>query len=488
MTRNGTRQFGAFVEPNGIYLVEYKREREGVLILHQHSDPRRVARLADAGERLAAAIQTGGAVDSQLSVAMRGFGSVYQIMVLPAAKPSVLCPVVRREVARLNPEIENPRVNYVMHGEVERRKRARPGTGTLPRELLAAAAPETALSAFGEELSSAGVQLTHLTVLPQVVQRLYQQTDFSNAPTACYIGLESGPLLAFFHDGQLRLIAEPPFEPDEDLASRTRGIVEHLERGKLYLRQKFRGVELNRLLVAVDAPQEAPLLEALREELDYEVERFPSPATSTGALVSMGAILDSESEEGLNLSPFAESPEASTEKRTRRNALAAAGVVVFASIVWGVLSVASALKWSSEVESLGKVAQARMTALDPMRTIAGERRRYAQSAVYFQSFQSDRAGAQVVLRGIARATPPGTQLLSVTMDRGGAEWSVSVTGEVFGESGADVLLGIDRFYHGLPRELAMHDLVLGELDDVSGGNFGAGMKFKVTFVTPGTQR
>ncbi len=262
MTRNGTRQFGAFVEPNGIYLVEYKREREGVLILHQHSDPRRVARLADAGERLAAAIQTGGAVDSQLSVAMRGFGSVYQIMVLPAAKPSVLCPVVRREVARLNPEIENPRVNYVMHGEVERRKRARPGTGTLPRELLAAAAPETALSAFGEELSSAGVQLTHLTVLPQVVQRLYQQTDFSNAPTACYIGLESGPLLAFFHDGQLRLIAEPPFEPDEDLASRTRGIVEHLERGKLYLRQKFRGVELNRLLVAVDAPQEAPLLEA----------------------------------------------------------------------------------------------------------------------------------------------------------------------------------------------------------------------------------
>jgi len=485
--KNGARQFSAFVEPHGIYLVEYRRERDGISILHQHSDPRRVIGLADAGERLATAIQSGGAVSGHLSVALRGFGSTYQIMLLPPAEPAVLGPVVRRELARLNPDMENPRVDYVLHGEGDRRQSVRPDAGRALQEVLVGAAPATALSAFGKELSAAGIELDHLTVLPQVIQRLYQQADSSPAPTACYVELPGGPVIAFFYEGQLRLVVEPPFSAAAEVPSRTQTLIEHLDRGNLYLRQQFRGVELSRLLIAADPAEEDALLEALRQQLGYPVEKFPGPAGATGALVSMGAVLDGEAEKGLNLSPFAESPEAVKERRQRHNALLAAGVVVSLAIIWAVLSLTSALKWSRQVQTLSKVAESRIATLAPIRVIAAERQKNAQSVAYLGKVETDRLRAQAVLRAIVRATPPGVQLLSISLDKSGDEWSASIAGAAFGESGADVLLGIDRFFHSLPRELPMHDLVLAELDDVAGGEFGAGMKFKLTFVSPGAR-
>jgi hypothetical protein len=175
-TREQTH-FAAFVEPSGIYVVEYRREREGISLVRHHADASRVAGLADAGERIAAAIKAMGPLPARLSAVMRGFGSTYQIMMLPPAEPEVLGAVVRRELARLNPEMDTPRVDYVLGGQIDRRRRNRPEGGAPQREVLVGAAPELALSAFGGELAAAGVELEHLTLLPQVMQRLYERAD-----------------------------------------------------------------------------------------------------------------------------------------------------------------------------------------------------------------------------------------------------------------------------------------------------------------------
>jgi hypothetical protein len=72
------------------------------------------------------------------------------------------------------------------------------------------------------------------------------------------------------------------------------------------------------------------------------------------------------------------------------------------------------------------------------------------------------------------------------MVRSAGQWSVQLVGSASGDTGADVLLAIDRLYHGLPRELPMHDLLLTELDDLNPSDFGAAMKFTLTFVaSPG---
>ncbi|MDQ6718215.1 MAG: hypothetical protein M3Z17_07700 [Gemmatimonadota bacterium] len=478
----GAAHFGAYIEPAGIQLVEYQRERNGISIVRQHSDDRRLLGLAEAGERVGAIIKSFGLPRARLSAAVRGFGSSYQIMMLPPAEPAVLGAVVRREVARLNPEMESPRVDYVLGGEIDRRKRIRPEGGIPQQEVFVGAAPELAVSAFGEELSAASVELDHLTLLPQVIQRLYERVDGSHQPTACFVDLPGGPVIAFFNERQLRLVVEPPVAGEQDIASRVQNLAEHLERGNLYLRQQFRGVELTRLLIATEPDEEAEYLERLKETLRYTVERFPGPVPEPGALVSLGAVLDGEAQQGLNLSPFAESPLVRAEK-AKKQYISLGGMIVCAvAILWAVFSVAQTLTLSKRVVADQRIAQERMNTLAPLRVVASQRQQNAQSVTYLNALEADRANTQRFLRALGRATPPGVRLQSVTFQRNGAEWNVSIAGGAFGNTGADVLLGIDRFYHSLPRELALHDLVLADLNDAPPDPFGAAMKFTVTFV------
>lgn len=475
-------RFGAFVEPYSIHLVEYRRERDGISIVNRQSDTRRSIGLAEAGEKLASAIRKSGAEKSRLAVAVRGFGSTYQIMTLPPAEPAVLGAVVRRELSRLNPEMENPRVDFVLGGQVDRRRRSRMESGTAQQEILAGAAPDLALSAFGEELEAAGIDLDHLTLLPQVIQRLYQQADGSNEPTACYVELPGGPVMAFFNENQLRLIVEPAVSGNSILSDRAQTLFEQLERGNLYFRQQFRGAELGRLLIAVDSEDATEMIELLRGQLSYPVALFPGPAEPPGILIAMGAVLDGEADKGLNLSPFAESPEAKSERKQRRTALLAGGLVSALAIIWAVVSVFAVVMLGKQVASQQTLAQARVQALAPLRQVASARQKNAQSLAYLDGLRIDREHTLDVIRALIRATPLGVQFASVAMDRTGQEWTVQLTGTAFGDTGADVLLGIDRLFHNLPRELPMHDLVLGELDDINPADFGAAMKFTLTFV------
>lgn len=486
--RKSAASFGAFIEPAGIYLVEYRRERDGIAIIRHHEDARRVIGLADAGERVSAIIKNSSLPSSRLAAAVRGFGSTYQIMMLPPAEPAVLGAVVKREMTRLNPDMDNPRVDYVLGGEVDRRVRKRPEGGTPQQEVLVGAAPEIALSAFGEELALAGVELDHLTLLPQVIQRLYERADRSRIPTACFVDLPGGPLIGFFNEGQLRLVVEPPIAEDEDLESRVQTLAEHLDRGNLYLRQQFRGVELGRLLIAVNPAAEPALLEALRARLAYPVDKFPGSESQPSALVALGAVLDAEAERGLNLSPYAISPLVKAERRKRRSVTLGAGIVAALAIVWAAISVVQVLNLSRKIEADRRLAESRMSTLAPLRVVAANRQKNAQSVAYLQKLRTDEEHVQQLFRALVRATPPGVQLSSFSISRSGEEWSASVAGSAFGDTGADVLLGVDRLYHAIPREMSVHDLLLTELADAPGEGFGAAMKFTMTFVASGQPR
>ncbi len=479
--KNSGATFAAFVEPAGLYLVEYQRNSEGITVVRHQSDNRRVIGLAEAGERVATLIKNAHAGESRLAVAVRGFGSTYQIMMLPPAEPAVLGAVVRRELARINPDMETPRVDYVLGGQVDRRQRARPEGGIPQREVLVGAAPELALAAFAEEVALAGAELTHLTVLPQVMQRLYERADASPSPTACFVDLPGGPVIAFFHESELRLVVEPPVVGDEDVATRVQTLSELMDRGNLFLRQQFRGVELSRLLICAKESDGPELLAALREQLPFPVENFPGPVSDPSALVCLGAVLDGEAEKGLNLSPFAESAEDRTERKRRTTINIAASLIGALAMLWAVFTVSSTLSLSAKVDDNRKIAAARMSTLAPLRVVAAERQKNAQSLAYLESVRGNDSHIQDFLRALVRATPPGIQLNSLSLDKSGEEWSVSMAGSGFGETGADVLLAIDRFFHAIPRELNVHDLALVELSDLPADQFSAGMKFSLTF-------
>ncbi len=482
-TGGSPRRFGAFIEQYGIDAVEYRRERDGISILNTYSDRNRVNGLADAGERLAALLQSAGAVDAELSVAVRGFGTTYQLMMLPPAAADVLGPVVRRELLRTNPELSDARVEFVMGGEVDRRRRNRPDVGRAQQEVLVGAAPGLAVTALGEELRSAGILLTHLTVLPQVAQRLFEHTDSSFEPTALLIMLQGGPVLAFFHERQLRLVVEPPFVSENNPQEDARELVEHIDRGSLYLRQQFRGIELTRVLLAAETTAGDPLLTELETQLSVPVRRLPGQPEVVGALMALGAVLDSESDAGLNLSPFAESPGAVTERRKRRTARIASAAFAGVAVLWALFNIFSAVRWSNQVKSLSRDAAARSASLATIRSVVQKRQQTASGAAFLQSEAAGEIGLQNLLRSIARATPPGVQLNDITSVKAGADWQVSISGAALGESGAAVLLGVDRLFRSIPREMPVRELVVAELGEATATEtLGTTMSFRMTFV------
>jgi hypothetical protein len=295
--------------------------------------------------------------------------------------------------------------------------------------------------------------------------------------------LPGGPVLAFFNENQLRLIVEPP--PDaggSDIAERVQTLAEQLDRGNLYLRQQFRGAELGRLLIAVDAEESSEMLELLRAQLSYSVSLFPGPGGPPGALIAMGAVLDGETDKGLNLSPFAESPEDRNKRQQRRTAILAGTLVSALAIIWAVASVVSVINVSKQVAAEQAAAQARIQSLAPMRVVASDRQKNAQSLEFLESQRIDREHTRDLIRALIRAIPPGVQFSGVSMDRSGQEWKVQLSGNAFGDTGADVLRGIDRLLHSLPREQPIHDLLISELDDINSPDFPAAMKFTLTFV------
>lgn len=484
MSRNGrVRLFGAFIEPQGIHAVEYAREANGISVLRHLADESRVSGMADGGERLATLIGAGDGSRTSVSAAIRGFGSGYQIMMLPHAAPDILRPIVRRELARLYPDIDNPRVDFVLGGEIDRRRRERADAGAAPLELLAAAVPERAVQAFAEELAARDMDLDHLTVLPQVLQRLYQRSESGFEPTAVLLYLPGGPILGFFHERQLRLTVEPPFGIDMDEAAEVQTILEQVERGALYLRQQFRGAEVNRLLVSAHPDDQERIVGLLQSQLEIAVAPLAPGAGSPAALAALGAVLDADAPSSLNLSPTAVLPEEVAAQTTRRRVLIAAVALASLALIWALFNVVDALRWSSKVDALATQARARSGALTSMRGVVDERQKNAQAYTFLESLVADRTRLQRNLRAVARTTPPGVRLEELDLTRAGEEWQGGVGGMATGSSGADVLLAVDRFFRYLPREMPLRNLLLTQLEDVEPSDKQRlpGMRFRFTF-------
>lgn len=484
MSREGrVRLFGAFIEPQGIHAVEYARESGGIAVLRHLSDQSRVSGMADGGERLAALIGAGNGARTSVSAVIRGFGSGYQIMVLPPAPRDILRPIVRRELARLFPDIDNPRADFVIEGVVDRRQRARNNSGAAPQEILAAAVPERAAQAFADELAAKEMDLDHLTVLPQVLHKLYQRSDGSGEPTAVLLSLPGGPIIGFFHERRLHLIAEPPFGIDMDESGEIQTILEQLERGTLYLRQQFRGAEVSRLLVAADSAQEERLIGLLQSELAITVAPLALGGGAPAVLAAVGAVLDSDSASSLNLSPTAVSPEELAERSKQRRGLFAGSAIAALALIWALFNVFNALRWGGEVDSLAARARARSTSLASMRSVVDERQKNAQAYTFLESLIADRGRLQRNLRAVARTMPPGVRLEDFELVRAGEEWRGAVGGLATGSSGAEVLLAVDRFFRNLPREMPLRDLLLSQLEDLepSATQPRGGIKFRFTF-------
>lgn len=467
----------------GASLVEYARTPDGLQILEQRTVSGRLTSAAEAAESLAQVMRLEAGEAVHLAVAIRGFGAEHLIVSLPPAGDEVLRPVVGRELARVYPELEQPVYEFARGGDLDRRVRERPEQAGQPRqELLVGAVPREMTLSLSRELESRGISLDHMTVLPQALQQLYAEIDHGRGPTGVILMLSGGPLIGFFQDGQLRFVLEPRPSFDASLDGERESLLEQLERGKLYLRQTFRGAEMQRVLVSTDVQSAPDLIAFLAESLGIEVGAFGSDVSAPDPLIALGAVRDAEGTASINLSPRAVSQVVRVRRARERNVVIAADVVIAVAILWAVASVWSLQQLSRQVATSTAQLQRGTPLIPTMRGVAESRRDYRREAASLDSLAADRAGVARVLTAIAGTTRSDVQLEELTLTRNGPTWGADVVATSVGPTTASALYGVDRFYRSLASMITLSNRQLVDVVYVSPQAGGStALRFHVTF-------
>lgn len=502
MSKTPAKRFGALIDPDRIYVIQYVRRAGGVEITDHMSVARGMRTIEEASDALVELIRpTAGRGEAQVAAAIRGFGIAYQLLTLPPAGADVLAPIIDREMRRLFPDIADPLVGFALGGNIDRRtgrpapaaakkglpeRRSSPSTGeTLPLEILAAAAPRHVVETVADTLDRAGIQLEHLTVVPQAMARLYREVNGSPDPAALTIMLQGSPVIGVFQGGDVRFISEPP-SSDEALSSvDVQTVIDQVGRARMYLRQHFRGADIDRIFVSADPADQAHVDAVLNAALNVEVIPLAPAMGPPAAIAALGSVLNAEIGSEMVLYPSPAALLREVGRRRMRIWTLAAGVVCAVAILFAAFSTLTAARASAELRQARAEADAEMSKIAPAMGVIEERRANMERTAAMAAHFAGRQHLARLVNGIRLAQPPSVSLGSASLTRVAGGWRVEITGTTLGSTGADVLEGIAEFSRELPARVPLHGFTLdsfeyaGESGDMSGS-------FKVSFTTTGS--
>lgn len=455
----GSRGYAAVAGPHGVHVVQYERGRGGLVVeggVNQTppgQDPERLA------ASLAEAIEALGGGGGELSLALSGFETAHHILTLPTADEEILRPIVRRELLRYYPDLEDPVIDFVFGARGEE-------PSTAHREMLVGAVPRGLALTLSRSLRERGIVLRQLTVLPQVLQSLYDTFDGSNAPAVMVLVLDTGTLIGCFHDGALRLFIEPPHDmrgrPVRDPAS----VTEQVERANLFLRQQFPNTRVQRVLLAAETDEFDALRSALKERLGSAVT--PLAEASPGRLAALGAALATDQDRALQLLPSEVRPRTPADRLTRRLAMVAAVLVAVAAVWWAGAGMILARNQAERAQALEEELSSALPELTRTSEVLEARRAHHLRLLFLRETETARAEVRRIMAGVAAATRPEVELEFLEVERSDGGWTVSLAGRSEASGSAAAVRAIDALYRGIPDRLPVVDAEFGGMEGVNG--------------------
>ncbi len=464
--RVGPRRFAAVASPHGLHVVEYDRERGG-LALHSGvrqadpgSDPESLAlSLADAIESL-------GGRGGELALVLGGLGTAHHILTLPIADEEILRPIVGRELARYYPKLEDPEVDFTRGAVVE-------GSSPRKQEVLVGAVPRGLAVALSRALADRKITLSHVTVLPEVLQTLYEAFDGSAESTVMVLLMEAGLHIGCFHRGALRLFIEPP----QDMSGRPlrdpESVTEQVERANLFLRQQFPTESVNRVLLATPGGEYAAVEAALQSGLGSDV--VPLADAPAGSLVALGAALDADSARPLRLLPPEVRPWTPAERWTRRLATAASIVIMAAAVWWAGAGMAVVRSEAARARAYETQVRSELAWLNGAQRTLETRRAHVNRLAFLEASSEKRAETRRILAAVAAAAPERIRLDTLRVEREGDGWSLRLSGRAEGGGSAEAVRAVDQLYRGIPERLPADEVELGRLRDLQDTEQDTGM-------------
>lgn len=484
MKRRAPRLYAGVLTPAGVHVISYRRSRGHLDVIRYRAEERPLVGIAEAAGELASLLEAEGARNGRLSLSITGFGTCQHILNLPAASPELLQPVLQREMRRLYPDLFAAGTDDHYQGSVASGSApARPDSSL--RDMLAAAVPKRVVAELRETLAARGIALDHLTVLPAALMRVYEAMVDGEAGHAAAVGvvLPNFPVVGFFYGGGMRLFAEPT-ATGQDLGAVT---AEQIKRGKLYLRQQFRGASIDAIHLSAEAGDRELLTEWLTAAENPPVREL-SPSDPPGVLLGLGTALNAEADDALDLLPPEFRPPSAAEAWTRALAVAACAVLILAASWWALTGVRTEAVAAERLRSARQTLAPALAEFAPTSAILTERREHAVRSEVLRQITVERERIPELLWPL-QAAYPAVNVRSFLLGRTAEGWQGLLQGTATASSSASAAATVDALHQELGRELPPGSLRLQNLSYGDGPASeqtlnGVAVSFRMSFIVP----
>lgn len=466
------RRIAALLSPESAYAIAYQSAGAGLELLAHAAAAGPFGNAAEALETVLDRLAAGGMTGTEIVLVVRGFDVVHENITLPPGEPAMIRQIAQREMMKRHPALGSLQVDYATHG----------AAAAGPREVLVGAAPVATLAALERVAVAGGASLVHVTVLPQVLQRLRDELAPGTEAVALVLAIPRAPLVAVSHELHIRYIAEPASLAVGDPARDAQMLVEQVARVRLYVRQTFRGTNVERVLVAGSGDEENRLLDVLREDLRLPAEAFGADVGNAEALLAFGAVLNHE-QGGLDLLASTRRIATPLEQWTSRAAVAAV-LIVAAATLWAAAGLWSTRSAGRRLERAREGVADRITAIWAMQSTIDARRAYAAQVSAMDAADARHNQVARVLEGVAAAAPSTLWLSALDLSWADNAWQVTVSGTSSGASTVDAVSALNAFHNALPTELPVGAITLDDYDYEAPDSLGTGaspVRFRLTF-------
>ena len=477
----------AYVCPRGAFVIIGRRTAAGVEVERAIEAPGSIESEMAAADHLVTVLRQEEITAATLSITLRGFGVVHHVMQLPPAKDDLLNPIIERELRRLEPDLGDSVIGWTPLTPLESS-----GESVTQRSVFVAAAPRDRMVAFEQRVRDAGHRVAHMTALPVAMQRLVDEFDEGGDCVAVVAPLPDGAFMGFSLKGGLRLVVEPPLPRDAEHVSAA--LAEELDLGAMFVRQQFRGAQLDRIALVGTTDVLADTKTVLTEKLHVPANQLGVGGLSPAGFAALGAILDQQSTKPLSLG-------GDSRGRMAVRATNALHTVSMAAIV--VLAIVGA--WTVTEAARGRLAERSLRAarlridqesfgLTSIRETAAQRRLVGEAAGAIRVMTEDRAELQNALAAISQAVRAPVYLDSLWLSRAQKGWKAVMSGAVAGPTSAYAIRSLHEAARALPQRLRVDSLRLdslsyGQDDDTIGAPTSVRFQFSFGILrVPGAAR
>lgn len=476
---------GAYVCPRGAFAIACRTTASGAEVDRTFDAPFGLRTAEEAADHLVSVLQSSGIARASVSVAIRGFGVAQHVLQLPPASDALLAPVIEREMRRLEPQLGACALQWMSLPALDNSVTSAPGA-PVQRSILATAAPTEVVAAFEQRLQAAGHHLEHLTTLPVAVHRIVEQFDSGTGTIATVLPLPDAAYIGFVVSGGVRLIVDPPLPQDQ--AHEAAALAEEIDLATMFVRQQFRGANIDRVVLVGTRPSLSELKGTVAERLRIPVKQIEAETLTPVAFVALGAVLDARAVNPQSLGGATRSRALSPAFSRLETAVRVAVFLLALVAFWTIAETVRTVRADRALRSAVRQIEQDDFGFASLRQTATQRRLVSNALEAVRLSAADRVDVQSALAGVAAVLRPPAHLDSLRLAWFDGGWRAVVVGGIESTSNARAVQTLHDFYRELPQRIALDSLRLdrlsyGDAAEALGTEVGS-VRFQLSFALP----